>query len=127
MNLIPFKINYVENSNKPELELVRFIASVDINTSGYALIDKTFDGDEKVSNEFRHIYIFPDLEVKKGQEVLLYTGKGTNGFFKFNNSNVEYHRLFWGANECVWNDKGGDKATLIKFDPINSVSVPKVS
>jgi hypothetical protein len=115
----------VKNSNNPDDEIVRFQTSKRINLKGYALVDRTFDADGDISNEFRHIFIFPDLEVQPGEFVRLYTGKGE--YKKGNHSNGHViHYLYWNAEECVWNDKGGDTATLIKYTVIDSEAVPPI-
>ncbi|MFH6957323.1 hypothetical protein ACHRV1_07950 [Flavobacterium aquidurense] len=92
---------------------------------GYAIVDRTFDSNEKVSNEFRHIFIFPNLEVEKSEWVRLCTGNGTYEKVK-SKSGVFIHKLFWNSNECVWNNNGGDTATLINYTSIKSVTVPAV-
>lgn len=126
MKIVPLKITSVVNSNKVEGEFVRLRASVAMNTANYALVDRTFDTDGNVSNEFRHIYVFPPIDLSAGEEVIVHSGKGKDGKIKYSDSEGKYHRLFWGANDCVWNDEGGDKATLIKFEVINTVTVPPV-
>ena len=120
-----FEIEQVNNSNKVEEELVILNAIGDINTKGYALVDRTFDENGKPTNEFRHIFVFPNIEVKKGEKVVVCTGKGKSGPKRLD-SGEKFHALYWGANECVWNDDGGDTATLINFTVVNSVVVPPV-
>jgi len=119
------KIHSVVNASNPENEFVRLHTEVKTNLKGYAIVDRTFDADGKVSNEFRHIYVFPDLEVNPGEWIRLYTGTGKNSTGE-NGNKEKVHFLYWNANECVWNDKGGDTATLIKYTLINSKVVPPV-
>lgn len=121
-----FKIIKVENGSKPNEEVVWLQASEEFNTKGFAVVDRTFDSNGKVSNEFRHIYVFPEIKLKKDQKVLLHSGTGTNTIKTFSNTGKEYHQLFWGADSCIWNDNGGDTATLISFIVVNSVEVPKL-
>jgi hypothetical protein len=119
------KIHSVVNASNPDEEFVRLSTSEKTNLKGYALVDRTFDADGKVSNEFRHIYVFPDMEVNPKEWVRLYTGKGKNSDGKNDNGHV-VHFLYWGAKECVWNDEGGDTATLIKYTVADSKEVPAV-
>lgn len=122
------KIFNVENSNDPLKEIVRLRASEKVNLKGYAIVDRTFDQDGSLSNEFRHIYVFPKLELKKGDWVRLYTGKGTYSTQQNASSSEEtVHKLYWQSGECVWNNAGGDTATLIKFSAEDSKIVPAVS
>lgn len=120
------EITQVINGSTPNEEKVWLKAKDAINTKGFALIDRTFDQNEKISNEFRHIFVFPEYELAKDQIVVVRTGKGTNGFRKFSDVDENYLALFWGAEECVWNDKGGDTATLINFVSVNSKVAPPI-
>ena len=119
------KIHSIVNAKTPSEEIVWLVASSDVNLKGYALVDRTFDKDGDVSNEFRHIFIFPDLKISKGDFVKLCTGEG-----KYSKSvttgGIPIHKLYWQASSCVWNDKGGDTASLIKYEPIHSKIVPAV-
>lgn len=115
----------VENAEKPQLEFVWLKVNAKTNMKEYAIVDRTFDLNEKVSNEFRHIFIFPNLEVEKGEWVKLCTGNGR--YEKVKSTGGEYiHKLFWNSSGCVWNNSGGDTATLIKYSTISSVKVPAV-
>ncbi|MEN0055440.1 MAG: hypothetical protein AAGC65_17320 [Mucilaginibacter sp.] len=120
------KIISVINSNKPEGEYVNLKTEEDVNTAGYAIVDRTFDPNSKVSNEFRHIFVFPNLKIEKGDYVFVHTGKGTYS----SNANIAKtitHHLYWGANDSVWNDKGEDVASLITYNLVNSVVAPALA
>lgn len=122
MNL---EILEVINSNKPEEEVVRLQANADVNLRDYAVIDRTFGPSERVTNEFRHIFPFPSQAVKKGEYVRLHTGTGN--YVKTNNSDgTVTHHFYWGSKTCIWNDKGGDVATLLSYTVMNSKTVPPV-
>lgn len=119
------KITSVVNANKPEEEIVWLCASAKVNTKGYALVDRTFDSDGTISNEFRHIYVFPNLELNVKDWVKLHTGSGKYQAVNNKGGGIT-HFLYWNSDECVWNDKGGDTATLIKYTVENKVKVPAV-
>jgi hypothetical protein len=118
-----FEISRVENGDTPNTEKVRLKATTALNTKGFALVDKTFDAAGNLSNEFRHIYIFPDLQLEKNEVVILYTGTGTNGKKKYGNVDEYYQALYWGSDHCVWNN-GGDTATLINYIVADTKPVP---
>lgn len=120
------QITKVINGDTPNEEKVWIKATSAMNTKGYAIVDRTFDKNGKVSNEFRHIYILPDIALEQNQSLVLYTGKGTNGKKKYNNSNDYYYTCYWGADHCVWNNKGGDTATLISYLVVDAEQVPAV-
>ena len=120
-----FEIKSVINGSKPVEELVILAATGDINTKGFALVDRTFDENGNISNEFRHIFVFPSLDVKAGERVVVCTAKGKNGPQTLDGGE-KIHALYWGSDECVWNDNGGESASLINFVPVNTVVVPPV-
>lgn len=121
-----FEITKVVNGSKVNEEQVWLKATAPINTKGFALVDRTFDEENKLSNEFRHIYVFPAFDLAEDQTVVVFTKNGDNGFKKFSNVDEEFLALYWGAEECVWNDNGGDTATLINFVVVNSETVSPV-
>ena len=55
----------------------------------------------------------------------VYTGPGKNHPGE-NGNKEKVHFLYWNSKECVWNDKGGDTATLIKYTVADSQVVPPV-
>ena len=119
------KIYSVVNASKPLDEIVRLRTSEKINLKGYALVDRTFNSDGSVSNEFRHIYVFPDLVLNPNEWVRVHTGKGKDRVGK-NDKDEVVHFLYWNADECVWNDKGGDIVTLIQYSIKSNLKVPPV-
>lgn len=98
-------------------ELVLLKASTDLNLKGYAIFDRTFDGNGNETDIFRHIYFFPDLDVEEGDLISLRTGIG-NYELTENNKGTPVHRLYWGSEESVWNDEG-DTATLIRYQVVD--------
>jgi hypothetical protein len=113
----------VVNSSNPNEEVVRIKVVSGGNTRGYAVVDKTFDADAEPSNEFRHIFIFPALEVATNDFIHVVTGVGDYKPVS-NTGKTITHKLYWNSDECVWNDKEGDEATLFTYSVIKSVTVP---
>jgi len=120
------KIIAVVNGKTASEEYVRIQAQADTNAQGYAVVDRTFDQDGTLSNEFRHIYVFHKFDVKKFDWVRLHTGPGTYSTAQNKEKTVTTHHVYWGAKECVWNNNGGDKASLIRYTIVNIVDVPAV-
>lgn len=121
------KINSVINASTPNGEIVWLQASEKVNLKGYAVVDRTFDTDGSISNEFRHIFVFPKLDLKKDDWIRLSTGNGK--YYTYQNPGNEtetVHCFYWQSDKCVWNNNGGDTASLIKFNLVNSVTVPAV-
>lgn len=121
------KLHSAVNGTSPDKELIWLTTDEKINLSGYALVDRTFKSDGEISNEFRHIFIFPNIELNSGDWVCLYNGKGEYTTRPYqHNTTKKVHKLYWGADHCVWNDEGGDRATLISYKVIDGMDVPAV-
>jgi hypothetical protein len=103
-------------------EIIRLRVVADTNLRGYALVNGQITESEEAPDEFRSIFIFPDMMVKKGDFVRLHSGEGPHGTRKFADSTTRL--FFWGAHQPIWNNNGLDKTTLIKFSVIDSVDVP---
>lgn len=114
----------VENAKTPDEEFVILKVTARVNLKNYAIVDRTFVIGEKVSNEFRHVFFFPDLIVEKDDAIFLCTGIGKYDKAIDNNSTI--HLFYWQSDKCVWNDNGNDRASLIRFTPIKTVDVPAV-
>ncbi len=59
------EITEVINGITSETEFVRFKVLEDINLHGFAVVDKTFNGEGYLSNIFKHFYRFPSVDLKK--------------------------------------------------------------
>lgn len=117
------KLFRVTNDSDPDNEIVRLKVVLPGTTSGFALVDKTFNANDEASNEFRHIFLFPAFDVAKDDIIRIYTGVGDNVTKVVGDNTI--HRLYWNSEEAVWNDKGGDKAYLIKYSVADDIDVPK--
>lgn len=120
------KVHSVVNGKTPKEEYAWLQTDEKINLTGYALVDRTFNPKGVVSNEFRHIFIFPDLEIEKSDWVRLYSGEGKYSKVPISDGSGYIHSLYWQAGTCVWNNAGGDTASLIKYGFVNAVTVPAV-
>lgn len=95
-----------------ERVILRALAKCNLNN--YILFDTTYDENGVVSNKFRHLFVFPDLVVEKGDFIWLYTKSGVYGTH-FNVSKTITHKLYWGVKSHIWNNEG-DKAYLLHYD-----------
>jgi hypothetical protein len=119
-----FNLHSVVNGTTPENEYVWLQVTEELNIKGYALIDRTFDSDNILSNEFRHIFVFPSLKIGKNDWVRLYTCNGTYSRQKVDGKENFIHNFYWGSTHCIWNNNGQDIATLLKYEKVKSVKVP---
>ena len=120
------KITLIENGSIPNAERVWLQATDNINTKGYAIVDRTFDADRNISNEFRHIYILPSIDLKKNEDLIIFIGSGKNEKRKFGDTKKDYYACYWGSEHCILNDKGGDSISLIQYDFITSKKAPAI-
>jgi hypothetical protein len=102
----------VSKEGGPTKEYVVLRAFKDCNLNDYAISDNTYDEEGHTSNKHPHFYWFPKLEVKRGDFIYLYTGRGSyrNGKTE---SGTPYHMFFWQLGVSVWNDQR-DNAVLLK-------------
>jgi hypothetical protein len=107
-------IHSVDNKGDLTNEAIWFVIKEDINIGKYILSDTTYLESGEVSNELRHIYLFPNKNLKKGDWVVLYTKNGNNSSF-LNKTKTTTHIYYWNLGHSVWN-KGGDCAVLFHYD-----------
>jgi len=117
MTIKKLKITTIINGTKPEKEYVELFAKQDVDLTNFAILDRTFDKEKKASNIHRHFYKFPNKELKKGEYIRIYTGKGKpeTGEAKAGDKAVILHYAYWNMDECIWNNDALDRATLIEF------------
>ncbi len=106
------KITNVKSWGDAKEEAVWLAVLEDCTLSDYMIADTTFD-DDGASNLNRHTYWFPSRAAKKGDRIVLYTGRGTNGQGK-TTTEKPLHRFFWNLDVAVWNDQG-DGAVLVQI------------
>lgn len=78
----------------------------DCNISNYIVMDTTYDEDGKEKNVWRHALTLPDLEVKKGDQVKIYTRNGTSRSVLSKSGDCHLHFVYWGLNTHIWNNEG---------------------
>lgn len=125
------KISSALNSSDPDKESILLEAIESVNLGGYAVIDKTFDDNGNTSNEFRHFFPFPKFQLEKGDIIALITGMETTSHPAFKNTSTNKvigikKYFFWNSAECVWNNAGGDKASLIRYTIESQKEIPSV-
>lgn len=118
-------IRLVQNGSTPDEEIVKLRTTTKVNLWGYAIVDRTFDDWGELSNEFRHIFVFPAINVEKDESVWLYSGEGDYKVVSRKGGGY-IHKFYWNADSCIWNDNGGDRASLIQYTVVNYKNVPPV-
>ncbi|MFT3987957.1 hypothetical protein [Aestuariivirga sp.] len=108
------KINNISGHGDASEEYVYLTVENDCDVGKYMLADSTYTQDDKISNKLRHVYWFPDKKVKKGDAVVLRTGKGKNASEPLDGGGTK-HRFYWNLDSAIWNDDG-DAAVLLHVD-----------
>ncbi|WP_214228617.1 hypothetical protein [Pedobacter sp. B4-66] len=116
-----FEISRLYRSDGEDERLV-LLANSDADIGEYAAMDSTYDeASDELTNIFRHIFWFPNQQVKRGEKVILYTKKHSGGktytYEPPKNGNVGKHFFYWGSDANVWNNDE-DSVTLIKITGI---------
>ncbi|SEW27403.1 hypothetical protein SAMN05421841_1962 [Chryseobacterium wanjuense] len=96
-------------------ERIEFLILSNCNISYYLVSDTTFVTPDKISNKLRHIYWFPSKDVKRGDEIVLYTKKGINKSESINSGQNTRYIFYWGLESFVWNNSG-DSAVLFELN-----------
>ncbi|CAI8878442.1 hypothetical protein [Pseudomonas brassicacearum] len=115
----------VEEQGDEKKEYVILRAEEKCNLEGYMIFDETFKNDGSASNKHRHVFIFPNWEVKKNEYVYVFTKSGENKRGESAVGNAASY-FFWGLNSPVWNEEG-DKVHLIKVRSAITHKVPKIA
>lgn len=113
------KIDSIHKHGNANEEYILLEATDDVNIGNYAVVDKTFNKDGKVSNVHRHFYRFIGKTIKKGEFVSLRTSKGISNVGKLSNGKV-VHRFYWGSDAPFWNDANTEQAELLKVSTVES-------
>ena len=71
--IMSFQILKVKDRGDLDKERVILKANKDCEISWYILFDNTYNDDGTISNIWRHMYIFPQITIKQGDFVWLYT------------------------------------------------------
>jgi hypothetical protein len=109
------RIKHIKNNGAAKEERIVFEVLKDADIGYFLVFDTTYTQDNKVSNELRHPYWFPDKNVKAGDLVILYTKQGTNTSRK-NDDGTSSHFFYWGLDMPILNN---DKDCIVLIEARN--------
>jgi len=113
------EINGVIGDDHIDTERLIFKVKQDDNLSDYVVVDSQSTMFGRVPKKDRHIFWFPNREVKKGDTVILYTKRGKPGFM---DKDETRHVFYWNLDNGIWTSKN-DSAILLH---ISNSGVKKV-
>lgn len=108
------EITNIFNENL-QTERVVLTAQNACNLNSFVLFDSTYDEEGNVTNKERHLMVFPSINLKRGDRVILYTRVGRNVIPPANPLVPVNYTIFWGLDHKIWNT-AGDKAYLLHYD-----------
>lgn len=99
---------------QPNKERLHLSVLADTNLIYYAVLDTVYLGGllGGISNLPKHAFWFPSLEVRAGDQVVLYTGPGQPKS-EPTLVGITTHFFYWGQPQTLWN-KVGDCAVLLE-------------
>jgi hypothetical protein len=107
--------------NNAKQESVVLEVTSPVSTGDYAIADNTFRG-HALSNQHRHVYFFPQVNVVVGDVIYLHSGVGKDRVDRHANGRNSVYHFFDQGREFVWNNTG-DKAILLHLTVLQSVDV----
>jgi hypothetical protein len=114
-----------QSEKDPKKESVHIIVNEDIgNLRYYALLDNSYK-DGAVSNIHLHIYIFPSAQAKKGDKIIVSTGKHDNYHKETADKKNKIYYYFTQSDAPWWNNEG-DVATIIVFNVVHSMKLKRL-
>jgi hypothetical protein len=117
------RVSEVRAQGDEKKEVVVIKALKDCNLKGNIVFDETFKSDGSTSNVHRHVFIFPDWDVEKGDHIFLRTRSGRNRKGETTKGDAA-HYFHWGLNSPVWNEKG-DTVHLISVESAVKFEIPR--
>ncbi|MEE5086703.1 MULTISPECIES: hypothetical protein [unclassified Pseudomonas] len=119
------KVMSVGGQGDQKSEYVALQATKDCNLNNYMIFDETYKDDGSASNKHRHIFIFPDWTIKKGEFIFLFTRPGSNNRGVTQQKNPASY-FYWGLKSSVWNEEG-DKVHIVKTESKATFKVPSIA
>jgi hypothetical protein len=114
---VKIKVIGIHEKGDADKEYIVLEATDACDLKYYCVADTTYTGEGSISNKLRHFYWFKPKAIKKGDRVVLRTGKGTDD--DYTNNGIKVYRLFWGLGSAVWNNDG-DGAILFEINTWNT-------
>lgn len=108
------RITGVHGHGAASKEYVQMRVDRDCDIGDYVLADTTYIAPDQISNELRHMFWFPNKQVKAGDTIILRTGSGKHTEERMDDGSTK-HRFYWQLGSAVWNDTG-DAAVLLRVD-----------
>jgi len=84
---------------------------IDDNLSNYILIDSQSTTFGKIPKSDRHVFWFPNREVKKGDTIIVYTKRGKPSKTAAEDGR---HVFYWNLDNGIWTSKN-DSAVLVRI------------
>lgn len=101
------KIQQITGQTPPDDERLILTVVAPVNLSEFMVVNTLRDAEGLKQKQNRQVYVFPSVQVTKGDKVVLYTGKGNDSRLTIENNNVRYS-FYWGLSKRIWRRHIGD-------------------
>ena len=94
-------IKYIKDANIFSDERVVLIVNEDCNLGSFMVMKGKSLGVDSISSRLHNSYWFPDIKVKRGDLVVLYSKKGSQSEKQNPSGSVSYF-FYWNKDESMW-------------------------
>lgn len=108
------QIDRITGHTPPESERLILKVIKETNLGDYMLMDTLREGQELSLVRNRHIFLFPNISVKPGNSVVVYTGKGEDTVITTDQQEIRYS-FYWNLSKRLWRKHIGN-VYLVKID-----------
>lgn len=112
----------IQKKGDQDDEYILFQAASDLNLKNYAVVDRTYNKDKKVSDIHRHYYRFESFVLKKGQYVALRTKKGTDKDGT-TTSGAYCRYVHWNFDKPILNDTEVESIEVLEVKTIETKKI----
>lgn len=120
-NKMNIEIKKIVDEKKIQKERVVLEVIADDFLGFYILFKTKETGEGKVSSKTKGTFWFPDIEIKKGDLVVLYSRAGINKA-RVNKDGTTTHFFYWQKKDTIWNESN-DAIVLLKSSDWNYKSL----
>jgi hypothetical protein len=90
----------------------------EVNLNYYVVLSTIYVNPNSISTSPKQTYWFPSTLVKPGDQVILYSGFGTNNSVPAQGGTTN-HFFYWGQNNTLWGNHG-ECAVLLELNTWNT-------
>lgn len=94
-------VKYIKDANVFHDERIVMNVNEDCNLGSFMVMKGKSIGVDSISSQMKDSYWFPDMNVRRGDLIILYSKNGTRSE-KQNSSGSTSYFFYWNKNEAMW-------------------------